>query len=425
MNHSILQGMILPEQALGGEFLVATYLLSDLTGDILKTAAAMAAEQTTGTWVSVPGIDQQSVAEHAGRVMSIWEVPDHETSRGGTAQPAQYVVQLAFPVRNFQPQIPMLLTTVFGNISLIGDVKLLDIIFPKRFTDSLPGPRFGIPGVREALGVPDRPLLNTMIKPSIGLSPDQGAELLYQAAIGGADIIKDDEVLADPEVSPTLRRVDRYMRRLRQAERETGEKKLYAVNLTGEAETCLRNAEKVVAEGANAVMINYLTAGFGVVSSLARNPAVGVPILAHLDFGGALCAGPKNGVSSTLLYGKLARLAGVDLLTIPSPYGKFDLSYRSYSRIVVGLRDTLHGARPVFPIIGGAIKPGTLAVLLSFLGRDFIIGAGGAVYGHPFGAAGGAKAFRQGISQLLAGKSLEEADQAELAAAIDRWGIDR
>ena len=418
--------MILPESALEGEFLVATYLLSNAPADILKHAAGMAAEQTTGTWVPVPGIDQEVVARHAGRVMSLWQVPDRETAGEGADGSAHYVIQLAFPTHNFRPQIPMLLTTVFGNISLIGDVKLLDIVFPKRFTEGMPGPKYGIPGIRESLGVPDRPLLNTMIKPSIGISPEQGAELLYQAALGGADIIKDDEVLADAQVSPTLRRLELYMRRLRQTERETGDKKLYAVNLTGEAEDCLRNAEKVVAEGANAIMVNYLTAGFGVVSSLARNPAINVPILGHLDFGGAMCAGARHGVSSALLYGKLARLSGLDLLTIPSPYGKFDLSYRSYSRIVVALREPLHTLRPVFPIVGGAIKPGTLEVLLAFLGSDFIIGAGGAVYGHPLGAAAGARAFRQGISHVLSGGKLEEPGiHGELAAALDKWGIDR
>jgi len=426
MSASYLEEMILPEAALGGELIVATYLLSDVTGEVLKRVSAMASEQSTGTWVDVPGLDLETVARHAARVVSLWEVPDHETEGAGGDRAAQYVLQLAFPVRNFRPQIPMLLTTVFGNISLIGDVRLLDITFPRSFTEAMPGPRFGIEGVRRLLGVPERPLLNTMIKPSIGISPDQGAELLYQAAVGGADIIKDDEILADADISPTLRRLERYLRKLELAERETGEKKLYAINLTGDADTALRNAEKVVAEGAPAIMVNYLTAGFGLVTALARNPALEVPILAHLDFGGALCAGSRNGVSSALIYGKLARLAGVDMLTIPTPYGKFNLNRRSYSRIVTGLRRELHAVKPVFPIIGGAIKPGTLPVLHAFLGKDFIVGAGGAVYGHPMGAAAGALAFRQGISVLLAGGTLEgNREHAELAAAIDKWGLDR
>ncbi len=252
--------MVLSETAAQGELVLATYLLSDVEDDILRIACAMAAEQTTGTWLPVPGIEQETVEEHAGRVVSVWEVPDHETTRVNADRPAHYLVQLAFPARNFRPQIPMLLTTVFGNISFIRDIRLLDIAFPGSFTQSMPGPRFGVSGIRKILEVPDRPLLNTMIKPSIGIPPEQGAQLLYQAAVGGADIIKDDEVLTDADVSPTLRRLEHYSGALHQAERETGEKKLYAINVTGDADVCLRNAEKFVAEGASAIMVNYLTA---------------------------------------------------------------------------------------------------------------------------------------------------------------------
>lgn len=425
MKPPAMRNLILQEEAYRRNMIIAVYLLSDFDGDILKKVMAMASEQSTGTWISVPGIDQDDIAGHAGQIVSIWEIPDVETSAGGHDSCSRYIIQLGFPAANFRPQIPMLFTTVFGNISLIGDVRLLDIIFPRSFTDAMPGPRFGISGIRNLLGIPKRPLLNTMIKPSIGITPEQGAELLYQALIGGADIIKDDEVLSDNDVSPRFRRLESYQKKLHLAENETGEKKLYAVNVTGDADDCIRSAEKAVAEGAIGIMVNFLTAGFGVISALARNPAVKVPILAHLDFGGALCAGSKNGISSSLIYGKLARLAGVDLLTIPTPYGKFDLNYRSYSAIITGLRGQLYDVNPVFPIIGGGITPGMLPVLHSFLGTDYIVGAGGAVYGHPMGASAGAAAFRQGISLLMEGKTIAHSSETEeLAKAIDAWGIE-
>jgi 2,3-diketo-5-methylthiopentyl-1-phosphate enolase len=236
----------------------------------------------------------------------------------------------------------MMLTTIFGNISMIGDIKLLDVQFPKNFVKQFPGPRFGIRGIRKLLGVPARPLLNNMVKPSTGITPEQGAELLYQAASGGTDIIKDDEVLGNTELSPVLQRVERYMPKLRKAEKETGEKKLYAVNVTDEPEKCIKLAEAAVDIGANALLVNYLPAGLGLITSLCRNPKIKVPILAHLDFGGALYASPWHGISSALLYGKLARLAGVDLLCIPTPYGKFSLNYTKYIQIVHGLRSPFH-----------------------------------------------------------------------------------
>jgi len=420
-----LDQFMLPEHPGSESHVVATYLLRSEAEDILKLAGTMATEQTTGTWVRVPGETREMLLRHRGKVLSCWEIPDVENVNSRADGLREHVVQIAYPWENFGAQIPMLLTTAFGNISMIGDIKLIDLAFPKGLVEQLPGPRFGISGVRELLGAPQRPLLNNMIKPSTGITPEQGADLLYSVAIGGADIIKDDEVLGDTPFSPVSKRVDLYMGKLRQAEMETGEKKLYAVNITDEPERCIRKAEAAVQHGANAIMLNFLPAGFGLVSSLARNPRIDVPILGHLDFGGALYASSWHGVSSHLLYGKLARLAGLDLLTVPTPYGKFAMTYEKYMRIVIGLRSPLYDVRRTFPIAGGAVKQGHLPRLFENLGNDFIVGAGGAIYAHPMGPTAGAKAFRQAIELMMAQGGFDgaENDYPELKAAIEMWGI--
>ena len=385
-------------------YVVGTYLLrKELNNpdEIIKLAIMMASEQTTGTWIQVPGDTGDLIGRFQGKVLNIWEVPDREQIKKHPEEPGTFIIQIAFPWENFGPQIPMLLTTIFGNISMIGDIKLLDIHFPKALVEQFHGPLFGIKGIRKMLAVSDRPLLNTMIKPSTGITPEQGAEILYQAALGGADIIKDDEVMGDTEFSSVQKRVERYMSKLRKTESDTGERKLYAVNVTDEPEKCIRKAEVSVANGANALLVNFLPAGMGLIASLASNPNINVPILAHLDFGGALYASPWHGISSSLLYGKLARIAGVDLLCIPTPYGKFSLKYSKYIQIVHGLRSPFYDKKGVWPIAGGAIKQGHISKLFNDLGRDFIIGAGGAIHAHPMGPAAGAKAFRQGIDLMM------------------------
>jgi 2,3-diketo-5-methylthiopentyl-1-phosphate enolase len=421
-----LDHFILAENPHAEDYLIGTYLLrKELkdTEEILKLAVMMAAEQTTGTWIQVPGETGDIVEKFRGKVLNIWEIPDNEQFRHSTEEQRTFIIQIGFPWHNFGPQIPMMLTTIFGNISMIGDIKLLDVQFPKEFVEKFPGPRFGINGIRKLLGVSQRPLLNNMVKPSTGITPDQGAELLYQAAFGGTDIIKDDEVMGDTELSPILQRVEHYMPKLRKAEKETGEKKLYAVNVTDEPEICIQTAEATVGIGANALLVNYLPAGLGLITSLCRNPKIKVPILAHLDFGGALYASPWHGISSALLYGKLARLAGVDLLCIPTPYGKFQLNYTKYIQIVHSLRSPFHDVPGVWPIAGGAIKQGHIPKLFNDLGFDFIIGAGGAIHAHPMGAAAGARAFRQGIELMMKYGRLEGQELGqELKVAIEAWG---
>ena len=416
---------ILQENPNMDDYVVGTYLLCKelkSSKEILETAAMMASEQTTGTWVQVPGETAKNIEQFRGKVLNIWEVPDTERIVGCPDEPRTFVMQIGFPWENFGPQIPMLLTTVFGNISMIGDIKLLDIYFPEKFTKAFPGPQFGIAGIRELLGVPDRPLLNNMIKPSTGITPAEGAELLYQVALCGADIIKDDEILADTDFSPALKRVELYMDKLRKAESQTGEKKLYAVNVTDEPDRCIEKAEQAVANGANTIMVNYLPAGISLISSLARNTKINVPILAHLDFGGAFYASSSHGISSALLYGKLARLAGVDLLCIPTPYGKFSHSYLKYIRTAGALRSVFYDKKRTWPIAGGAIKQGHTPKLFDDLGTDFVIGAGGAIHAHPMGPAAGAKAFRQAINLMMGcGKLDQDQMDAELKAAIKLW----
>jgi len=421
-----LDHFILPESPDAEDYLIGTYLLRKELKDpeeILKLAVMMATEQTTGTWIRVPGESADMIERFRGKVLSIYEIPDTEQFTNSPNGARKFIIRLGFPWQNFGPQIPMMLTTIFGNISMIGDIKLLDVHFPKNFVKQFPGPRFGIRGIRKLLDVPVRPLLNNMVKPSTGITPEQGAELLYQAASGGTDIIKDDEVLGNTELSPVLQRVERYMPKLRKAEKETGEKKLYAVNVTDEPEKCIKLAKAAVDNGANAILVNFLPAGLGLITSLCRNPKIKVPILAHLDFGGALYASPWHGISSALLYGKLARLAGVDLLCIPTPYGKFSLNYTKYIQIVHGLRSPFHDMPGVWAIAGGAIKQGHIPRLFNDLGLDFIIGAGGAIHAHPMGAAAGAQAFRQGIDLMMKYGRLEDQEMGEeLKVAIEAWG---
>jgi 2,3-diketo-5-methylthiopentyl-1-phosphate enolase len=416
---------ILSEDPEFEDYLIGTYLFRTDNPDILKRVTASATDQTTGTWVKLPGETEKMLLKHRGRVLNIWEIPDIELAKSRDDGRRKYIFQIGYPWENFGGQIPMLLTTAYGNISMIGDIKLLDISFPKKFTDQLPGPQFGIDGIRQMLGVPARPLLITMIKPAIGLRPEQGAELLYQTALGGVDIIKDDEVLSDPDFSPTLRRLELYMEKLRQAEEETGDKKLYAVNVTDEPERSIKKAEVAVENGARAIMVNFLPAGLGLVSSLARNPKINVPILAHHDFGGALYASPWHGISSSLLYGKLARLAGIDLQVVPTSYGKFGLTYEKYMRIIIGLRNPLHGKNRSFPVIGGEVRQGTLPQVFGDAGTDCVVAAGGAIYAHPMGPTAGATAFRQGIDLLMEQGKFDgsENDYLELKAAIELWGV--
>jgi len=167
----------IPEGIDFDDYVIATYLYQTAARvNIHKLAVALSEEQSSGTWVQLPHETDLVRQRHVGRIIAIWEVPDNEYSIPEDATTRDWVIQIAYPVHNFGPQIPLMLTTVHGNIASAGRLKLLDLHFPKSYVNQFKGPKYGIDGIRKLLNVPNRPLLHAMIKPSIGLTPEESAE---------------------------------------------------------------------------------------------------------------------------------------------------------------------------------------------------------------------------------------------------------
>ena len=172
--------MALPDGIDYDEYLIATYLASFAAEvPIPLLSMALAVEQSTGTWVAVPGETSEIRCHHIAKVLGVYELPDYEFSVPPSLETRNWIIQVAYPEVNIGSQIPMLLTSVVGNISMGGNIKLLDIRFPQKFVAGFKGPKFGIAGVREILGIPKRPLLNNMIKPCTGYPLELGAELFW------------------------------------------------------------------------------------------------------------------------------------------------------------------------------------------------------------------------------------------------------
>ena len=264
-----------------------------------------------------------------------------------------------------------------------------------------------------------------MIKPCIGLTPEKTAELAYEAAVGGVDVIKDDELVCDPEFCRLNDRVKAVMEALKRADEEKGEKTLYAFNITAPAEQMKENAYRALEAGANALMINYAAVGLDTVRLITEDPDINVPILAHSDYTGAQYESPWSGVSATLIGAKLPRLAGLDMIIGLTPYGKFPMMMDTFVNMGLQMIAPMQHIKPVFPMPGGGTTQGHIEDVVKKFGKDVMIAAGGAIHGHPMGPAAGARAFRQGIDAVLNGRTLQDAakEYPELRAAIESWGI--
>ncbi|MDD4048957.1 MAG: RuBisCO large subunit C-terminal-like domain-containing protein, partial [Clostridia bacterium] len=282
-------------------------------------------------------------------------------------------------------------------------------------------------GIRDLLGVQDRPLLNNMIKPCTGWSAKQTGELAYQVALGGVDIIKDDELTADQPYCPLVDRVKEVMKAIKAADAEKGEKTLYTFNITSPTQNIRDNALRAIDAGANALMVNTWTIGLDAARMLAEDPDINVPILSHPDLQGAMAVSDYSGMSVVLANAKLPRLAGLDMAIILSPYGKFPFTMDAFVQDSFAMTSPWKNIKPMMPMPGGGTTQGHIEELYKKYGKDVIIAAGGGVIGHPMGAVAGGKAFRQGIDAVVKGSTLKEACQdpanKELKCAIDAWGI--
>lgn len=414
----------LSEEIRTKDYLLATYYLElDAESDVLAKAASFAVGQTIGTWIDVPGVTDEMRAHHRGRVVKVLEAPPVDIRSRAESQMHGFFIQLALPTVNFGAQFPMMLTTLLGNdASTSVQAKLVDLELPDDFAAAFGGPRFGIQGVRDLVGVHDRPLVLNMIKPCTGLSPEAGARIFYETALGGVDLIKDDELLGNPPFSPIVERVRAYGAAAKAVFDETGKDVPHIVNVTDSPERVVDNARRAIDAGARAIMVTYATVGYGVVQALAQ--AVDVPILGHFAGSGMFFEGPSSGMSAPLAAGALPRLAGADMVLTTTPYGGYPMRRLQYLRTVHQLVLPRPHIAPAMPVIGGGVHPGVVERYMHELGNDIVLGAGGAIQGHPAGAAAGGRAMRQAIDAVGAGRDLDDAaaEHSELATALGLWG---
>ncbi|MFB6109292.1 MAG: type III ribulose-bisphosphate carboxylase [Halodesulfurarchaeum sp.] len=377
-----------------------------------------------------------SMAEAAGRVASessngTWaalEVGTEFTDVGATACAiGEGTITVAYPEALFEfGNMPQVLSCVAGNIlgmKAVDSIRLLDCDWPKGLAESFAGPQFGSAVKTDFLDAADRPALATVPKPKVGLSTERHAQIGYEAWTGGVDLLKDDENLTDQSFNAFADRVTESFEMRDRAQAETGERKGYLVNVTGDVETMKERADLVAERGGNFVMIDVITTGWGAVESIRTHAERrGLAIHAHRAMHAAFDRLSHHGVSMRVL-AQIARLVGVDHIhTGTANLGK--LENEDTAGINEWLRSDLYGVTDVLPVASGGLHPGTVEPLLDALGTDLIVQAGGGIHGHPDGTHAGANALRRAVEAYTAGRSVTEAaeDHAALGRALDEWG---
>jgi ribulose-bisphosphate carboxylase large chain len=373
-----------------------------------EAAGGIAAESSVGTWTELT-TEKPYVKQLAARVFSL---------QGNVAK-------IAYPTELFEPaNMPNILSSVAGNVfglKALKNLRLLDIEMPKQLLDSFKGPAYGIEGIRKLLKVPKRPLVGTIIKPKLGLKTVDHAKVAYEAWVGGCDIVKDDENLSSQSFNPFEERLSRTLESRDKAEAETGERKVYMINITADTETMLKRSELVVDLGGEYVMVDILTCGWSALQTL-RNHNFNLVIHAHRAGHAAFTKNPLHGIAMKPI-AIVARVIGVDQLHVGTVVGKMSETKQDVIENISACKAELGKLKPLLPVASGGLHPWLVPALLETFGNNVVIQAGGGIHGHPGGTVSGAQAMRQAVDASMEGISLEAyaRSQVELKVALDHW----
>jgi len=409
----------------------ARYLI-ETADDPRRAVEVMAGEQSSGTFVALPG-ETPELKERAGaRVERLTEIETVATPSlpGAKAGPVyrRCEAELSWPLGNLGPSLPNLVATVAGNLfelQQFSGLRILDIDLPPAFAERYPGPRFGIPGTRRLSGVENGPLIGTIVKPSVGLSPEGTAALVDELAAGGIDFVKDDELQADGPDCPFEARARAVMAVVDRHADRTGKKVMYAFNLTGELDEMRRRHDLVEALGGTCVMVSLNSVGLVGMVEFARHARL--PIHAHRNGWGYLSRAPLLGWSYPA-WSKLWRLAGADHMHVNGLRNKFSEPDDSVILSAKSLLTPMFDGRPciAMPVFSSgqtvAQPPETYAALGT---ADLIYAAGGGIMAHPQGVAAGVGALREAWNAAIAGVPLAEHGRKHPALAAALEGLAR
>lgn len=398
--------------------------------DVEAAATVLAGEQSSGTFVAVPGETDELKQRFAARLKSIEPVETvTEPALPGAGPDKDFYhrayIDVSWSIENFGYNLPVLVSTLQGNLyelTQFTGLKLMDLEVPASYADHFTGPRFGIEGCRQLTGVVNRPLIGTIIKPSIGLTPQQTAELVKRLAEAGIDFVKDDELMSSSANSPFEERVEAVMRVINDHADKTGKKVMYAFNISDEMDSMLRRYEKIVTAGGTCAMVSLNSVGLAGVKKICDQGQLAIH--GHRNGWGMLNRHPLLGIEFPA-YQKLWRLAGVDQIHVNGIQNKFWESDDSVVRSIEACLKPLLGGYSILPVISsgqwGGQAPETYRRTKTV---DLLYMAGGGIMAHPDGPAGGVRALQQAWQAAVKGLSVEEAaaQYAEFGKSVTKFG---
>jgi ribulose 1,5-bisphosphate carboxylase large subunit-like protein len=317
-------------------------------------------------------------------------------------------VVIAFPLCNIDftsDGISQLLCQVMGgqlDINTILKCHVIDIDIPAEvLARDFKTPKFGIEGVRKFTNCFNKPLLGGIIKPKIGITKEILLEMTKQLVENGVNFIKEDEIMANPNICPLEERVPFMMEYLKD------KPVVYCFCINGDVDHVLERVKFIHSHGGNGVHVNFWS-GFGMYRRIRD---LDLPIYVHFQKSGdKILTDPSHRYHiSWSVICKIATWSGVDFIHAGMIGG-----YSSDDETLLLKSIEILRNGQVIPALSCGMHPGLVDAIRTKIGNDWMANCGGAIHGHPGGTEAGVKAMRQAI---------DGTHGEEYAAAIAKWGL--
>jgi ribulose-bisphosphate carboxylase large chain len=353
---------------LSGERLRVVYRLDGLDdADAAALARHICVEQTVEFPADLIPADDDISAHIIG------QIDDVAPTDGG------HMVAISYAAECTAYQLPQLMNVVFGNISLLPGIRVESLDLPPSLLAAFPGPRFGVDGLRRLLDAHGRPILATALKP-MGTPLEVLAEMTYDFAAAGIDLIKDDHGLSSQPFANFERRVELCTAAVARANADHGTRAVYLPSLNVGADRAFAAAAMVRDAGAQGVLLLPGLYGYDTMRAVAADDDLGLVVMSHPSMLGAFTSPAHHGIGHALVLGTLARLAGADVSVFPNHSGRFSFAPGVCASIAGALTEPLGHLAPAFPAPAGGMTLQRIPEMIEFYGDDVVLLIGGELH---------------------------------------------
>jgi ribulose-bisphosphate carboxylase large chain len=294
-----------------------------------------------------------------------------------------WLTEIRFHIDAVGTELPQLLNVVFGNASILKGVKVIGFKFNSDIRDLFPGARFGAAGVRALIGKDEGGFVCPVIKPQ-GSTINDLAQLCYQTAVAGADIIKEDHGLSNQKNASFKSRIPVCAEAVakanaeRQASGISGQA-IYLANIGGHGDEVEELAFYAKEHGAGGILLIPGLFSFDAIQRLARNEDFGLPIMSHPSFLGPYVLSEDTGFNHGSLFGDVMRLAGADISVFPNYGGRFGFTKEQCRQITDRCSADDGIGKFILPSPGGGMTLDRLEELYKVYGKDCVYLVGGSL----------------------------------------------